>query len=481
MSTIFDLYERCRKEHRQEYIDVYDARAEERISDLTGAKGYLYRKLRDMVRFYVEPGKRVLAVNADAGQYLAWTEPSYGVGIETAPKLVEEARKAHPEFTFHTCAPEDFEATEQFDYILILDAVNNMFDVQAALERLQGACHPGTRLIITWYNFIWKPLLRFAERRGMKRPSTPQNWLSKAHIEQLVTLAGFEPTAHTRKILAPYKVPVLSELINNYVAGLPVINHLCLMNIMVARPVPAVDRGQFGVSVIVPCKDEADNIEAAVLRTPEMGSHTELIFCDDKSTDGTPDVIRRMQQEHPDKDIKLVNGPGICKAENVWTGFNAATQDIVMILDGDLTVPPEDLPKFYNAMALGKGEFINGTRSVYPMRDDAMRLANIFGNKAFSMLFSYILSQSVTDTLCGTKVLWREDWLRLKGLLGSWGINDRWGDYELIFGAARLGLKHQDLPVRYMERVNGETKMTGRLKNAMIMLRMCLAAYRKFK
>jgi hypothetical protein len=481
MTSIFDLYEQCRTDHKQEYIDIYDARAEERVNDLSGRKGYFYEKLRQLVGFYVEPGKRVLAVNADAGQYLTWTEPAYGVGIESAPQLVDVARKAHPKYTFHECVPEEFEAEEQFDYILIVDAVNNMFDVQTALEKLHPACHAETRIIITWYNFIWKPLLKAAEKWNLKRPSTPQNWLSKAHIEQLVTLAGFEATQHTRKILLPYKVPVVSELINKYVAGLPLIHHLCLMNIMVVRPLPAGSIEDFGVSVIVPCKDEADNIEAAVLRTPQMGKHTELIFCDDNSTDGTPDVVRRMQKEHPDKDIKLVNGPGICKAENVWTGFNAATQDIVMILDGDLTVPPEDLPKFYNAMATNKGEFINGTRSVYPMRDEAMRLANIFGNKAFSMLFSYILSQSVTDTLCGTKVLWRKDWLRLKNLLGSWGINDRWGDYELIFGAARLGLKHQDLPVRYMERVHGETKMTGRLKNALVMLRMCMAAFRKFK
>ncbi|WP_319543677.1 glycosyltransferase family 2 protein [uncultured Pseudodesulfovibrio sp.] len=481
MTNIFELYKKSKADHRQEYIDLYDARANERTADFSGSKGYFYDKLRELVSFYVKPGKRVLAVNADAGHYLTWTEPSYGVGIETAPGLVDVARKAYPEFTFNVCAPEEFEPEEQFDYIIIVDAVNDMFDVQMALEKLRPACHDDTRIIITWYNFFWKPLLQAAEKWGMKRPSTPQNWLSKAHIQQIVTLAGYEQTAHTRKILLPYKVPVLSNFINNYIGGLPLINHFCLMNLMVARPLPVRDEKKFGVSVIVPCKDEADNIEAAVLRTPQMGKHTELIFCDDNSTDGTPDVVKRMQKEHPDKDIKLVNGPGICKSENVWTGFNAATQDIVMILDGDLTVPPEDLPKFYNALATGKGEFINGTRSVYPMRDDAMRLANIFGNKAFSMLFSHILSQSITDTLCGTKVLWRKDWLRVRDLLGTWGINDRWGDYELIFGAARLGLKHQDLPVRYMERVHGETKMTGRLKNAMVMLRMCMAAFKKFK
>lgn len=482
MTSIFDLYKACSEEHRQDYINIYDTRAEERPSDQTGSKQYFYEQLKELICFHVKPNKRVLAVNADDGHHLSWPQPSYGVGIEAAPKLVGIARKTFPDYTFHQCVPEDYEPDETFDYILIIDAVNNMFDVQTTLERLQTACHEKTRIIITWYNFMWKPLLQLAESLGLKRPSTPQNWLSTAHIKQFLTMAGYEDTAHTRKILFPYNIPLVSKLLNDYAAGLPLINYACLMNVIVARPKPMPKtRKKLGVSVIIPCKDEADNIEAAVLRTPDMGKHTELIFCDDKSTDGTPEIVRRMQQEHPDKDIKLVDGPGICKAENVWTGFNAATQDIVMILDADLTVPPEDLPKFYNAISSNNGEFINGTRSVYPMRDDAMRLANVFGNKAFSLLFSYILNRSVTDTLCGTKVLWRKDWLKLKDFLGSWGINDRWGDYELIFGAARLGLKHQDLPVRYMERVHGETKMTGRIKNALVMLRMCLAAYRKFK
>lgn len=482
MTSIFDLYKACRQEHLQDYLDVYDVRAEQRPGDQRGSKRYYHEKLKDLICFHVTPGKRVLAINADDGHALAWSRPSYGVGIEAAPNLVEVARNNHPDYTFHHCVPEEYEPNEQFDYILIIDAVNNLFDVQATLERLQPACHDKTRIIITWYNFMWKPLLKLAERLNLKRPSTPQNWLSTAHIKQMLALAGYDDTAHNRKILFPYDVPLISPLLNDYVGGLPLINHACLMNVIVARPKPMpTRRKQFGVSIIIPCKDEADNVEAAVLRTPEMGKHTELIFCDDKSTDGTPDVVRKMQKEHPDRDIKLVDGPGICKAKNVWTGFNAATQDIVMILDADLTVPPEDLPKFYNAIANNTGEFINGTRSVYPMRDDAMRLANVFGNKAFSLLFSYILNRSVTDTLCGTKVLWRKDWLRLRELLGSWGINDRWGDYELIFGAARLGLKHQDLPVRYMERVHGETKMTGRLKNALIMLRMCMAAFKKFK
>lgn len=479
---ILNLYEEYLADHRREYSDVYGSEAERRVADFYGVKEYFYDQMRELLEFYVAPGKRVLAVSSGVGFVLKWARPEYGVGIELSSRLVEEARKLHPEFTFHQCAPEDYSPQEKFDYILLIDGVNDMFDVQDSLERLAPACHKDTRLIVTSYNFMWKPLLQVAERWGMKRRSTKQNWLSLAHVEQLLTLADFELTTYTRKLLFPYKVPFLSNFMNKFLAGIPLLNRLCLVNVMVARPMQktGAEGEKYGVSVIIPCKDEAENIEAAILRTPEMGKHTELIFCDDKSVDGTPDVVRSMQAKYPDKDIKLIGGPGICKAENVWTGFDAATQDVVMILDGDLTVPPEALPKFFKAITSNKGEFINGTRSIYPMREDAMRLANIFGNKAFSLLFSFILNRTITDTLCGTKALWRKDWLKLKDFLGSWGINDRWGDYELIFGAARLGLKHQDLPVRYMERVHGVTKMTGRLKNALVMLRMCIAAYRKF-
>jgi len=210
-----------------------------------------------------------------------------------------------------------------------------------------------------------------------------------------------------------------------------------------------------------------------------MGSHTEIIFCDDKSTDGTTDEVRRLQKENPKRDIKLLAGPGICKAENVWTGFNGATGDVLMILDADLTVMPEKPPQFLDVLATGYGEFINGSRMIYPMQNDTMRGLNIFGNKGFSLIFQIILGQTIKDTLCGTKVFWRKDWLRIQSMVGTWGIKDRWGDFDLLFGAAKLQMKIIDLSVHYQERIHGVTKMTGRLKNAVVMCRICWTAFWK--
>jgi glycosyltransferase involved in cell wall biosynthesis len=208
-----------------------------------------------------------------------------------------------------------------------------------------------------------------------------------------------------------------------------------------------------------------------------MGKGTEIIFCDDKSSDGTADEVRRMQALHPEKIISLADGPGVCKAENVWTGFRAARGDIVMILDADLSVMPAELPDFFRALARGRGEFINGSRLVYPIQRDAMKLTNRIGNKFFGLLFSFLLDQRIKDTLCGTKAMWRKDWIRLEKSLGKWGIRDHWGDYELLFGATKLHLAIVEVPVHYQERIHGVTKMTRVVSNGLRMLRICWHAW----
>jgi glycosyltransferase involved in cell wall biosynthesis len=246
----------------------------------------------------------------------------------------------------------------------------------------------------------------------------------------------------------------------------------------VPKPVNPLD---VSVSVIVPCKDERGNIESVVTRVPELGRSTETIFCDDKSTDGTADEVRRMQQLYPDRNIRLVDGPGICKSKNVWKGFEAAQGDILLILDADLTVMPEELPYFIDAITRGGAEFVNGSRLVYPIPKAAMKGANVFGNKFFSLVFSYLLGQRIKDTLCGTKVLWRSDWERIRPMIGTWGTLDRWGDYELLFGAAKLNLRILDQPVHYQERIFGATKMTKVFKHGLTMLRMCYHGFLKLK
>ena len=442
---------------------------------------YYYRCLKRLLRHLVEPGKRVLNIRCQTGFLLDALQPSYGVGVEISPEMVAVAQAAHPQFTYYEAFPEDFVSKEKFDYILLCD-VGDIADVQKTLLRLQTSCQRHTRLLIYTYNDLWEPLIALAQRLRLKIPQTEQNWLSEQDLIGLLTLSGFEWLKTYRSALFPKYVPLLSAFMNRVVAKLPFVGRLCMIEVLVARTIPKpVDASDVTVSVIVPCKDERRNIESAVRRMPELGRSTEIIFCDDKSTDGTADEVRRVQRLYPERNIRLVDGPGICKSKNVWTGFDAATGDILVILDADLTVMPEELPYFVDAITRGGAELVNGSRLVYPVPKAAMKTANVFGNKFFGAVFSYLLGQRIKDTLCGTKVLWRTDWERIRPTIGTWGVMDRWGDYELLFGAAKLNLRILDQPVHYQERIFGATKMTQVFKHGLIMLRMCAHGFQKLK
>lgn len=442
---------------------------------------YFYNKLGSFLKFIVEPGKSVLLFRSELGQLLENISPSRAMGVDICRKMVSLAKEKHPRYDFACDDPETFKHPEVYDYVIFY-SLGDIIDIEKAFINAGSFMREDTRLVVINYNYLWRPLNLLAEKIGWKMPQPTQNWLNTPVIENILHLSGYEVIKKYHQVLLPVRVPLLSWFLNDVAAKLPVIKKLCFLQILVAKKsVNRPENKDYTVSVIIPCKNEKGNVEDAVLRTPEMGKGTEIIFCDDKSTDGTADEVRRMMKAYPEKNIRLVDGPGICKAKNVWTGFDAARGDILMILDADLTVIPEELPYFYNAISQGRGEFINGSRMIYPMQEQAMRTLNIIGNKFFSISFSYLLGQRLTDTLCGTKVLWRQDWPRVRGLLGSWGIEDRWGDYELIFGAAKLHLKIVEVPVHYLERVYGETKMTRRLQNGLVMLRMCTAAMKKFK
>jgi hypothetical protein len=442
---------------------------------------YYYECLKRLLRHVVEPGKRVLNIRCQTGFLLDALRPSYGVGVEISPEMVAIASAAHPRFSYYESFPENFEPTEKFDYVLLCDS-GDIADVQKTLIRIQAACDRHTRLLIYSYNHLWEPLVALAQRLRMKIPQTEQNWLSEKDLIGMLTLTGYEWLRTYRTALLPKYVPLLSAFLNRVVAKLPLFRGLCMIEVLVARLIPKpIDVSDVSVSVIVPCKNERGNIESAVARTPELGCLTEIIFCDDRSTDGTMDEIVRMQNLHPERRIRAVEGPGVCKSKNVWTGFEAATGDILVILDADLTVMPEELPYFIHAMTRGIAEFVNGSRLVYPVPKVAMKGSNMVGNQVFSAIFSYLLGQRIKDTLCGTKVLWRSDWERIRPMIGSWGTLDRWGDYELLFGAAKLNLRILDQPVHYQERIFGATKMTRVFRNGLIMLLMCVHGFRKLK
>ncbi len=472
-----------RRERTRDHLAKIAARRETWIN----RNRYYYQLLNRLLRFLVEPQKKVLSVRCDIGNLLAIVRPSKGKGIDICGEIAAIAQQRNPSFEFAVAFPDKeefqqaFKPDEKFDYILFND-IGDTVDVLQALRNLKPLCQRHTRVLVTTYNHLWEPLVTFAEWSGMKVPRSEQNWLSTTDIRNLLKLAGFEALETHRVVILPKYLPLLSSILNRFCARLPFLNKLCMTQVVVARVVPQpVLPERLSVSVVIPCKNEKGNVEEAVRRIPPLADQVEIIFCDDQSTDGTAEEVLRVQALYPEKNIRLEHGPGVCKSRNVWSGFNAATGDILMILDADLTTIPEELPYFIDVIVSGQAEFVNGSRLVYPVPKGAMNGANMLGNKFFSVAFTYLLGQRVKDTLCGTKVLWRSDWERIKPMLGSWGTEDRWGDYELLFGAAKLNLKILDLPVHYQERIYGSTKMTKVFRNGLVMLRMCWHGFLKLK
>jgi glycosyltransferase involved in cell wall biosynthesis len=232
------------------------------------------------------------------------------------------------------------------------------------------------------------------------------------------------------------------------------------------------------VSVIVPARNEGGNIEQVMRRVPEMGGGTEIVFVEGHSTDNTYQAIGKAIGSYPERRAKLLQQTGEGKGDAVRLGFQEAEGEVLMILDADLSVAPEDLPRFFQALVSGKGELINGVRLVYPMEDRAMRFFNLVANKLFSLCLSRLLGQPIKDTLCGTKVLWKEQYELIAANRAYLGHLDPFGDFDLILGAARLNLQIVDLPVRYRERRYGATNIR-RWKHGLLLLRMTGTAARK--
>lgn len=434
---------------------------------------YLYRKLREYLDLYVRPGDRLAVINAkEAGEPLEFQGQELLV-LQSASRGTDQP-------------PLDLEALTRFrpDYVLLNGNIHYESDVQESLATLRLALSPSTRVIILFYSTLWKPWMRLATLLGARRRMPEENWIAPEDVRNLLLLANYELVRQESKFLVPIYIPVISYLANRFLAPLPGFRLFNLLNIAVARPVgfPAPDHSKApSVSVIVPARNEAGNIEAAILRTPPMGPDDELIFIEGNSTDNTWDTICELQKKYQaTRNIRIDRQEGKGKGDAVRKGFSLATKEILMILDADLTVPPEELPRFYDALVGQKGEFINGSRLVYPMEKQAMRFLNLVGNKFFAVMFSFVLGQRFKDTLCGTKVLTRENYLKLAAHRKYFGEFDPFGDFDLIFGATRMALRIVEVPIHYRERTYGSTNIE-RWKHGLILLRMLRFAAARIK
>lgn len=476
-------FERRSVERRRARVAVYDAMAEGRAQSAAHSH-YYTEELKALLATLVTPGSRVLEVGCGLGDVLSSLQGSNSVGIDISPRAIELARDRHPGLDLRVADVERDALPEgPFDAVIFSDAVGLIEDIEQALERVRPLLSRSGRLIVTYYNFVWEPVLKAAERLGLKTKAPDQNWLSMNDLGNLINLSGFEVVRRGTDILLPVEVPVVSAVANRVAAAVPLLRESALVDYFVARPVDEpLPETLPTVSIVCPCRNEKGNIREAVARTPKMGGATELIFVDGNSTDGTVEEIMAVMAEYQGPlELKLVHqGDGKGKGDAVRKGFSAARYDVLMILDSDLTVPPEDLPKFYKAWVTGKGEFINGVRLVYPMEGEAMRFLNLLGNKFFSLALSWLLEQPIKDSLCGTKVLSRTDYDRIARNRSFFGEFDPFGDFDLLFGAARLNMKIVDMPVRYRARTYGDTKIS-RFSHGFLLFKMTAFGFRKLR
>lgn len=464
-------------EHRRRHWDGIAGRIAQ-----FGSDRYYHRRLRQVYAAHVPSGQRVLELGCGTGDLLACLAPSRGVGVDFSEPMLAEARRRYPQLEFQHADAHDLSGiTGPFDVVVLSDLLNDVWDVQRVFAEVARVSHAGTRLVINNYSRLWEGPLRLAAAMGLARPRLDQNWLTVDDVENLLYLSGFESIKDWPEVFVPVGLPVVSSFANRYLAKIWPFRLFAATNVIVARPRPRVGPERpLRVSVIVPARNEAGNIANILARTPEMGAGTEIVFIEGHSKDDTWETIQREVARHPGRAIQLAQQTGKGKGDAVRLGFQMATGDVLMILDADITVPPEDLPRFYEALLLGDAEFVNGVRLVYPMDKEAMRFFNLLGNKFFSFAFSWLLGQPIKDTLCGTKVLTKANYERVAANRSYFGDFDPFGDFDLLFGAARLSLKIVDLPIRYRERVYGTTNI-DRWRHGWLLLRMVAFAARRLK
>ena len=432
---------------------------------------YYHAAINRFCKILIPRGERVLEIGCATGDLLNHVEPREGIGVDLSPKMIEVARGKYPGLQFDVREAESASLEKKVDYIIMSNLLDYLQDIWVVLENARNMLNEDGKLVITTINPVWEPVFRLGQRLNLRTPDTVRNFVTNKDIVNLLELHDFEILKEGLKVFIPFYIPLLSSAINFMVQELPMVRQLCIMQYLVAKPKRA--RKPLSCSVIIPCYNEAGNIADCLRRIPKMGSFTEVIVVDDGSSDDTAAMVKA--ELNRDITIKLIsNMTNRGKGHAVRVGFDHAVGDVLMILDADMAVMPEELPRFLRIIEDGVADFVNGTRVIYPMETKSMPVLNYFGNKCFSIILSWIMKQRVSDTLCGTKAMFRKDYKRIS-------LQDTsWGDFDLLFGAAKLCLKMRELPVHYKVRKAGESKMKA-FKHGWTLLRVCFRGFAELR
>jgi hypothetical protein len=366
-------------------------------------------------------------------------------------------------------------------HVLMLSYTDEMEDIYNELTNIRIDLSPSTRICVVTMSKMWS---RVRKRiYGISASSGSINWIPPAEIANLFEQTGFEIVQQRRAVVIPFRIPFVSAIANRWLSPIPIIRHFSVFNVITIRPKLRDLTSEPKVSIIIAARNEAGNIQNLIDRLPKLSTSQEIIFVEGGSSDSTweilQDVIRRNQVDSSVA-ISAYKQTGKGKGDAVRLGFSKATGEILIILDADLSVPPEELPRFIENLKNDNCEFANGSRLVYPMEKKAMQFLNLIGNRLFGIVFSFLIGQSVRDTLCGTKAMWAEDYRQLADQRQYFGDFDPFGDFDLLFGASRLGLKIRDVPIHYKERVYGTTNIS-RFRHGLLLIRMTAFAAKRLK
>jgi hypothetical protein len=364
--------------------------------------------------------------------------------------------------------------------ILLNGNLNHDLDIEATLASIKPRLNRLSRVIVVLYNPYFRGVFLLANALGLRRGPVPSTFVTREGIEALAKLSGYDVVQVRPAGYSPFRALGLGDVVNWAMPMIPLFRWLGFAAVVVLRPVIAGGAPP-SLSIVIPCRNEKGNIEAAIQRLPAFPAPVEVIYVEGHSSDGTWQEVQRVASEYGTRlPVSAYQQSGKGKSDAVRLGFSKARHDLVTILDADLTMPPEMLPRFYNAYCAGLADFVNGTRLVYPMEGEAMRFLNRLGNVFFAKALSFVLDARVNDSLCGTKLLRRDDYGRMVRWRSDFGDVDPFGDFELLFPASSFGLGIIDVPVYYRARSYGATNI-HRFRHGLMLLRMTLIGLFRLK
>lgn len=454
------------------------------ITPYAGSIRYFHQSVNRAFRFLVPEGKSLLYYGRYIPGLLPGLKSSRCVVVSHDPPTGDDLAAMEAErVQFIHSAYDAYRPEGTFDYVILHGALGESHDICTLLRSVRSVCTPATRLIIYQHNYLWQGVIALAERLKIIEKGATQNWISVRDLSAALNGMGFQVVRSFRQMLCPFRFGGLGRLINGVATLLPVLDFFNLNQYIVARPVgaaAAAEKKYSSLSIVLTVRDERGNIEPVVKTLPAICPDQEILFVEGHSSDGTREEIERVMGLYPEKNIRVMSQPGKGQGDAIRTGFRAARGDVIILYEGDGTSLPEDIRFFYDALDSGRFEFVEGSRFIYPFDERSMPLLNKVGNIFFARWFSWFLGQHTTDVLSGIKAISKKEFATIDEHWGFMGLDDPFGDFELLYGAFRFGLTCCEIPMHYQPRTYGVSKSRV-FRHGAYLLRMAARGFLMFR